>query len=68
MTGEVSSHCVADTVDDILRFSDNPAMAEKIVLLNDAMSPVAGFEARAADFFKRAAAAGVAFSEAGRAA
>jgi nicotinamidase-related amidase len=66
VAGEASSHCVADTVTDILHFSENPAIAEKIVLATDAMSPVSGFEDAAADFFERVASGGVALSETGR--
>lgn len=66
VAGEASSHCVADTVADILRFSENPAIAEKITLLVDAMSPVAGFEAAADAFFERMKAAGVSVSETGQ--
>lgn len=62
VAGEASSHCVADTVTDILRFSDVPGMAQKIVLLADAMSPVSGFEAAASDFFQRMQAEGVSVS------
>ncbi len=66
VAGEASSHCVADTVDDILRFSENTSIAEKIVLLTDAMSPVSGFEDAAAAFFQRAASAGAALTETGQ--
>lgn len=66
VAGEASSHCVADTVTDILRFSETPAITQKIVLLTDAMSPVAGFEAAADDFFQRMRAAGVGVSDTGR--
>ena len=63
VAGEASSHCVADTVTDIIRFSENPLIARKIILLQDAMSPVAGFEATADAFFERMTAAGVRVSE-----
>lgn len=65
VAGEASSHCVADTVTDIIRFSETPSIAEKITLLSDAMSPVAGFESTADAFFERMKAAGVAVSETG---
>jgi nicotinamidase/pyrazinamidase len=59
VAGEASSHCVADTVTDIIRFSENPAIAEKITL-------VAGFETVADAFFQRMTAAGVVVSETGQ--
>jgi len=66
VAGEASTHCVADTVTDILRFSDPPTIAKKITLLGDAMSPVAGFEPSADAFFERMKAAGVKVSETGQ--
>lgn len=68
VAGEAASHCVADTVADVVRFSNDPEIPRKIVLLTDAMSPVAGFEERAAAFFERMRAAGVVLSETERAA
>lgn len=62
VAGEASSHCVASTITDILRLSNTPDMARKIVLLEDAMSPVPGFEAVAAEFFERVQADGVTIS------
>ncbi len=58
IAGEASSHCVADTVSDIVAHSDNPEMAGKITLITDAMSPVGGFEKDAEDFFARMRSAG----------
>jgi len=66
VAGEASSHCVADTVTDIVRFSGNKAIAANITLLADAMSPVAGFAAAADTFFERMKAAGAAVGETGR--
>jgi len=68
VAGEAASHCVADTVEDVLRYSQNPEIARKIVLFADAMSPVAGFEERAAAFLERMRAAGIAVMETGQAA
>ncbi|GBC60788.1 hypothetical protein DENIS_1747 [Desulfonema ishimotonii] len=59
VAGEASSHCVADTVRDIVACSENPAIARKIVLLSDAMSPVPGFEEAARAFFEQMTDAGV---------
>ncbi len=49
--GEASSHCVANTVRDILRNFD-AGSAHKCVLLEDAISPVPGFERFADEFFQ----------------
>lgn len=58
VAGEATSHCVNETVGDIVKYSDNPNIAGKIVLLSDAMSPVEGFEDAAKDFFDRMKTAG----------
>lgn len=58
VAGEATSHCVNDTVTDIVEYSDNPEIAKKIVLLSDAMSPVGGFEDMAEGFFHRMRSAG----------
>lgn len=49
VAGEASSHCVANTLRDII---DNFGVdsARKVTLLEDCMSPVPGFEKLAADF------------------
>ena len=45
VAGEAGSHCVANTVRDLAdSFGDN-RLVSKIVLLQDAVSPVGGFEA-----------------------
>jgi nicotinamidase-related amidase len=50
-SGEASSHCVANTIRDIAEnFGEDTA--HKCVLLEDAMSPVPGFEQFADDFFR----------------
>jgi nicotinamidase-related amidase len=50
-SGEASSHCVANTIRDIVEnFGEDTA--HKCVLLEDAMSPVPGFEQFADDFFR----------------
>lgn len=60
--GEASSHCVADTVTDLI--DQNPRLADKITLLRDCMSPVSGFEHLADRFFSRATASGVRITDA----
>jgi nicotinamidase-related amidase len=52
VAGEASSHCVAASVDQLIRFRRGDGHG--IVLLSDAMSPVGGFEAQARAFFERA--------------
>lgn len=52
IAGEASSHCVANTVRDIIHIVDDPKFIRKIVLLTDAMSSVPGFEKYASDFFE----------------
>lgn len=51
VAGEASSHCVATTVMDIVECFNDDKYAQKIVLLEDCMSPVPGFENLAEDFF-----------------
>jgi nicotinamidase-related amidase len=43
VAGEAGSHCVAHTLRDLVAVA--PELAERLVLLTDAVSPVAGFEA-----------------------
>jgi len=45
VAGQAGSHCVKATVEDIAR-QFGPARRNKLVLLTDCMSPVAGFEAQ----------------------
>jgi nicotinamidase-related amidase len=49
VAGQASSHCVKATVEHLLAHG-NPGLGGRLVLLTDAMSPVAGFEAQAAAF------------------
>ena len=50
VAGEASSHCVANTMTDIIdNFGEDSA--KKVTLLTDCMSPVPGFEALADNFF-----------------
>lgn len=57
VAGEASSHCVADSIRDLV--TARPSMAKRVILLTDAMSPVAGFHDLADAFFKDMARAGV---------
>lgn len=49
IAGEASSHCVKATVEHLAQHLPSRRL-DKLVLLTDAMSPVAGFEAQAAAF------------------
>lgn len=57
VAGQASSHCVRSTVEHVLEHA--PAgFAQRVILLTDAMSPVAGFEAEHSVFLQRMQAAG----------
>ncbi len=58
IAGEASSHCVAATAQDLFA-AMTPERLARIVLIEDAMSPVGGFEAGAGAFVERARALGV---------
>jgi nicotinamidase/pyrazinamidase len=58
IAGEASSHCVAATAEDLFAEMSAERLA-RIVLIEDAMSPVGGFEAGATAFVDRARALGV---------
>ncbi|WP_066268952.1 isochorismatase family protein [Hydrogenophaga palleronii] len=59
IAGQASSHCVASSYDQFMRFlARSPAFAPQVVLLRDCMSPVPGFEPLADALFERARAAG----------
>lgn len=62
IAGEAKSHCVRSTVMDIIKNFSDPKVAQKIVILTDAMSSVAGFEKFGDDFFDEAKKAGVQFN------
>lgn len=59
IAGEAGSHCVANTVNDADRFFNDPTFLQKVILLEDAISPVPGFEHLQEDFFKRMKSKGV---------
>lgn len=44
VAGEAGSHCVANTIRDAVQQFDDPGHVKRIVLLQDAISPVTGFE------------------------
>jgi nicotinamidase-related amidase len=54
--GQALSHCVANTVLDLI--AARPALAPRLTLVEDACSPVPGFEAQAAAFLGALEAAG----------
>jgi nicotinamidase-related amidase len=59
IAGQASSHCVASSFDQLVRYLNEQGVdLPRMVLLKDCMSPVTGFESDAADFFSRAAAVG----------
>ncbi len=59
IAGQASSHCVAASYDQFIRFlAQSPTRAPSVVLLKDCMSPVPGFEQLANELFERARAAG----------
>ncbi|WP_431263645.1 cysteine hydrolase [Roseateles chitinivorans] len=58
IAGEASSHCVAATAEDLFGEMSAERLG-RVVLIEDAMSPVGGFEAGAGAFVERARALGV---------
>jgi len=50
VAGEAGSHCLANTVTDIVNNFVDPKYIQKIVLLTDATSPVPGFESAQDNF------------------
>lgn len=52
IAGEAASHCVMETVLDILKLGKN-RFNDKIILLTDCMSPVPGFENVTQEFYAR---------------
>ncbi len=61
VAGEASSHCVADTVKDMVLLDES--LAGKIVLIKDGMSPVSGFETNADAFISNMVTKGAEFKE-----
>lgn len=60
LAGEAKSHCVATTLKQILKYA--PQLASKLVILEDTMSPVPGFENIADSIYEEAKNQGVRFS------
>jgi len=58
VAGEAGSHCVANTVRDLAQFGDD-RLLPKILLLRDAVSPVAGFQAFEDNFIAEMTARGM---------
>ncbi|MHA2043407.1 MAG: hypothetical protein ACW99G_01360 [Candidatus Thorarchaeota archaeon] len=52
LAGEASSHCVANTVRDMVAFfgANSDEFIKKVICLTDAMSPVPGFEDKGTEF------------------
>lgn len=59
LAGEARSHCLANTVRDIVSNFHDPKLARKLVLLTDASSDVAGFESYGDRFLQDLAKAGM---------
>lgn len=65
IAGEASSHCVRATVEHLLEFGAAQGLSdrfERLLLLTDCMSPVAGFEAQQQRFFAAMQARGLQLS------
>jgi nicotinamidase-related amidase len=58
IVGQASSHCVKETISDILQFGA-AELKHKLVILTDCMSPVSGFEAAVEQFFTELRAQGI---------
>ena len=50
--GEAGSHCVLESIKDIVELSDNKKIIEKIIFMEDCISPVSGFESTQENFVK----------------
>jgi nicotinamidase-related amidase len=59
IAGEAGSHCLANTVRDVAQAFKDDAYLRRLVLLEDATSPVPGFEALQADFIREMRARGM---------
>ena len=62
VAGEAGSHCVANTVRDLADNFGDDRLVSKIVLLQDAVSPVGGFESFQTDFLADMTARGMRLS------
>lgn len=59
LTGIAGSHCLANTVRDVVNHFNNPDFTKKLVFLEDATAPVPGFEHLQDQFIKDMIAAGM---------
>ncbi len=59
LCGEAGSHCLANTVRDIVSNFSDPAYVKKMTLLIDATSPVTGFESYQDEFIRDMTALGM---------
>lgn len=62
IAGEAASHCVRNSLYDLIQNFPDPEYAKKMVILEDAMSSVPGFEKVGDDFFNGMKTKGVQFS------
>ena len=62
MPGEAGSHCLANTVRDVANNFGDDSYVKRLVLLEDATSPVPGFEPFQTDFIKEMKARGMQIS------
>lgn len=62
IAGEAGSHCVANTLRDIRSAYNDDEKMKRVVILEDAMSPVTGFEQLQSDFFTEMKSIGVQFN------
>jgi len=62
IAGEAGSHCLANTVRDVANNFGDDSYIRRLVLLEDATSPVPGFEPFQADFIKEMKARGMQMS------
>lgn len=62
LAGEAKSHCLANTVRDCINYFNDDSFVKKLVLLEDATSNVAGFEAMGDQFIQEAVAKGMVLS------
>ena len=59
IAGEAKSHCVATTIRQLLNFD---GFAQKLVILEDCMSDVTGFETLASSIYEKAKRKGMRFT------
>ncbi|MBM3457556.1 MAG: hypothetical protein FJX77_03350 [Armatimonadetes bacterium] len=62
IAGEAGSHCLANTVRDVARSFGDDSYVRRLVLLEDATSPVPGFEAFQTDFVREMTSRGMQLS------